>query len=256
MARTKVYTDKPYEQDQEHWYTQPEKVASKNDKAVIARRQENGWVWTFPYATRQKQTKQAFFASLTKTQRNKIQAEGFRLFNAWLKKGGNFNYESVDIEGDLRLRLIDLVDDQNAWGKIEEEEEIVIKKAGPKIKKPLTAFMYFNIDHRASVVNENPGIMFTEVGKKLGELWRQLDEEARAPYIFKADQDKKRYEAAVKEKEEPSPSVQEEDWVQVCEHQEEAAREAEIERFVDRLVERHHQAELDRHYKSLEEDDD
>ncbi len=46
----------------------------------------------------------------------------------------------------------------------------------PKKKRALTAFMIFSNAKRAEVKENNPGIAFTEVGKKLGEIWNALNE--------------------------------------------------------------------------------
>jgi hypothetical protein len=66
------------------------------------------------------------------------------------------------------------------------------ERTGPK--KPLTAFMYFNMDQRTKLVSENPGIAFGEVGKKLGAMWKELKDDQKAPYAAKAALDKKRFE--------------------------------------------------------------
>lgn len=67
----------------------------------------------------------------------------------------------------------------------------------PKVKKPLTAFMFFNMSIRPTVVLENPGIAFGDVGKKIGEKWKAMDEEAKKPFAKQAADDKKRYELAM-----------------------------------------------------------
>ncbi|KAH8589751.1 hypothetical protein B0O99DRAFT_636152 [Bisporella sp. PMI_857] len=58
----------------------------------------------------------------------------------------------------------------------------------------LSAYMFYANEQREYVRNENPGIPFGLVGKILGDRWRALNEEQRAPYVAKAAQDKKRYE--------------------------------------------------------------
>ena len=60
-------------------------------------------------------------------------------------------------------------------------------------KKNLSAFMFFSNDKREQVKTENPGIAFGEVGKKLGEMWKSLSAEGKAPYNAKAEEDKGRY---------------------------------------------------------------
>ena len=53
--------------------------------------------------------------------------------------------------------------------------------------------MFFSKDRRAQVVAENPGIAFGEVGKKLGEAWKALPAEERAPFEAQAAADKERF---------------------------------------------------------------
>jgi hypothetical protein len=44
----------------------------------------------------------------------------------------------------------------------------------PKKKRPLSCFMVFSKTMRPKVVAENPGIKFTEVGSRLGAMWKAL----------------------------------------------------------------------------------
>ena len=53
--------------------------------------------------------------------------------------------------------------------------------------------MFFSKERRASVVAENPGIAFGEVGKKIGEAWKALPAEERAPFEAQAAADKERF---------------------------------------------------------------
>jgi len=56
------------------------------------------------------------------------------------------------------------------------------KKAGGKAKKPLKGFMLFSSEHRAQIKEENPDLTFGGIGKKLGEMWRGLDEKTKEAY--------------------------------------------------------------------------
>ena len=60
-------------------------------------------------------------------------------------------------------------------------------------KKGLSAFMFFSKHERAQVVANNPGIAFGEIGKKLGEAWKALPAEERAPFEAQAAADKERF---------------------------------------------------------------
>jgi len=61
-------------------------------------------------------------------------------------------------------------------------------------KRGLSAYMFFANDNRDKVREENPGIKFGEVGKQLGEKWKELSAKEKEPYDKKAKEDKERYE--------------------------------------------------------------
>jgi hypothetical protein len=42
--------------------------------------------------------------------------------------------------------------------------------------------MLFSKENRAKVKEENPDITFGGIGKKLGEMWRELSEKEKAAY--------------------------------------------------------------------------
>ena len=49
-------------------------------------------------------------------------------------------------------------------------------------KKKLSGFMKFSKEQRPNIMKENPGIEFTQVGKKLGEKWRSLSDAEKKRY--------------------------------------------------------------------------
>jgi len=61
-------------------------------------------------------------------------------------------------------------------------------------KRGLSAYMFFANDNRDKVREDNPGIKFGEVGKMLGEKWKELTTKDKEPYDKKAKEDKERYE--------------------------------------------------------------
>ncbi|KAI7875292.1 hypothetical protein K492DRAFT_136696 [Lichtheimia hyalospora FSU 10163] len=67
------------------------------------------------------------------------------------------------------------------------------KKTGPK--RSLSAYMFFSQANRQKVKDENPDASFGEIGKLLGAKWSKMSEDEKKPYIAKAEEDKKRYEA-------------------------------------------------------------
>jgi len=69
-------------------------------------------------------------------------------------------------------------------------------------KRPLSAFLEYAAIRRPDILKENPGIAFGAVGKLMGEEWRAMPEDIKAPYVAKAeaakaqyDKDKAAYEA-------------------------------------------------------------
>ncbi|WPT14159.1 FACT complex subunit SSRP1 [Picochlorum sp. SENEW3] len=60
-------------------------------------------------------------------------------------------------------------------------------------KKALSAFMCFSNSVREKVKEDNPGIAFTDVAKRIGEMWKELSDADKAPYEAMANEDKERY---------------------------------------------------------------
>lgn len=108
-------------------------------------------------------------------------------------------------------------DDEEVSEDDEEEEEPVKKPVKKKAAKPakkeekpkkkkkdpnepkrgMSAFMFFSNAKRGEVKESNPGIAFGEVGKKLGEMWKNLDSDGKKTYEEKAAKDKERYEREI-----------------------------------------------------------
>ena len=65
-------------------------------------------------------------------------------------------------------------------------------------KRPLSSYMIFAGETRASVVAENPGFSIGEVGKALGAKWKAFSAEEKAPFEAKARDAKAKYEEAMK----------------------------------------------------------
>lgn len=61
-------------------------------------------------------------------------------------------------------------------------------------KRALSAYMFFANANREQIRTDNPDISFGEVGRLLGQKWKELSDSEKAPYEAKAAADKKRYE--------------------------------------------------------------
>ena len=56
-------------------------------------------------------------------------------------------------------------------------------KPKPKPKRKPNAYINFVKKHRPEVIKEFPDLSFTEIGSKLGEMWRALSDEEKKKYV-------------------------------------------------------------------------
>ncbi|KAI0030846.1 high mobility group box domain-containing protein, partial [Vararia minispora EC-137] len=61
-------------------------------------------------------------------------------------------------------------------------------------KRALSAYMFFSQEWRERVKTENPDASFGEVGKLLGQRWKELPEDDKKPFVDRAAKDKLRHE--------------------------------------------------------------
>ena len=66
------------------------------------------------------------------------------------------------------------------------------KKEGPK--RPMTSFLYFSNAKRPEIKDQFPGMSIGEVGKKMGEMWKEASPEDKKIYEDMASKDKERYQ--------------------------------------------------------------
>ena len=70
-----------------------------------------------------------------------------------------------------------------------------VEKADER-KKPSqrakTSYIHFCADHREGVIKENPNAAFTEIGKILGQMWRDADPKTKDHYKAKFEAEKER----------------------------------------------------------------
>ncbi|CAJ2675602.1 FACT complex subunit SSRP1 [Trifolium pratense] len=80
------------------------------------------------------------------------------------------------------------------------------KKKDPNApKRALSGFMFFCQMERENLKKTNPGISFLDVGRVLGEKWKNLSAEEKEPYEAKAQADKKRYKDELSGYKNPQP---------------------------------------------------
>ena len=93
-------------------------------------------------------------------------------------------------------------DDDDDGGKKSKKKKGA-KKDPNAPKRPRTAYMYFNIEMRPKIKEDNPDASFGELGKLIGQKYKEITEKEKAKFTAKAEKDKKRYEqemAAYKKK--------------------------------------------------------
>jgi hypothetical protein len=74
-------------------------------------------------------------------------------------------------------------------------------------KRGMSAFMLFSNEQRNKIKGENPEATFGEVGRKVGEAWKALNDKQKQVYVKKAEQDKKRYETELQKYTETQTTV-------------------------------------------------
>ena len=70
-------------------------------------------------------------------------------------------------------------------------------------KNPRTAYTFYMKDVRNDVAREYPKASFGEIGRIVGEKWRNIDEQTKSLYEKKATEDKNRYSMEMHEYIEP-----------------------------------------------------
>ncbi|KAI9206421.1 Non-histone chromosomal protein 6 [Polychytrium aggregatum] len=80
------------------------------------------------------------------------------------------------------------------------------QKAGKRAKKdpnapkrPLSGYMFFGTATRPQIKAENPTATFGQLGKILGERWKNMSDAEKQPWNDKAIKDRLRWEKEVKE---------------------------------------------------------
>ena len=74
-----------------------------------------------------------------------------------------------------------------------------MKQNSARIRKPASAFMYFSKANRDYIHKQGPGIKKEQIGKLLGEMWRELSDEEKVQYNNLAQQDQERYDREIAE---------------------------------------------------------
>jgi len=79
-----------------------------------------------------------------------------------------------------------------------EEENFSKKKIKSNIPRPKSAYLFFCEDQRLVIKQQNPNMNIVECAKMMGEMWKSIGSEEKKKYEQMAQQDKERYEQAMK----------------------------------------------------------
>ncbi|KAK3535989.1 hypothetical protein QTP70_023737 [Hemibagrus guttatus] len=77
-------------------------------------------------------------------------------------------------------------------------KEKKVKDAGAP-KRPMSAYMLWLNANRERIKSEYPGISVTDISRRAGEMWKQIDKSRREEWEKKAEEAKKQYDRAMKE---------------------------------------------------------
>eukprot|EP00698_Gefionella_okellyi_P001430 TRINITY_DN11388_c0_g1_i2.p1 TRINITY_DN11388_c0_g1~~TRINITY_DN11388_c0_g1_i2.p1 ORF type:complete len:377 (+),score=82.15 TRINITY_DN11388_c0_g1_i2:97-1227(+) len=144
----------------------------------------------------------------------KRQKTGFQRFKD--SKTREFKTENLDKQ-ELTAKI------QKLWEELSEEQkqkyepkpaeadtpkEKEKKKRDPaEPKKPLSAYMLFQAEHRESLKEEK--LSFAEAGKRLGEMWAKLDDAQKEKYNAQNAEAKAKYEVDIQEYKSTHPAATE-----------------------------------------------
>lgn len=77
--------------------------------------------------------------------------------------------------------------------KVKKIKKKIDPDAPFKPKKAKNAFMLFTAANREQVKTDNPDIKPTDISKKMGEMWADLSDEDKEPYVEEAEKLKAEY---------------------------------------------------------------
>jgi hypothetical protein len=73
-------------------------------------------------------------------------------------------------------------------------------------RKALSPYFLFVKKHRDQLRKDHPELSVPALGRKLGEMWRKLDEKARQPFVDESTKGKTDYQDQVRKHKETNPT--------------------------------------------------
>ena len=97
------------------------------------------------------------------------------------------------------LRKADIRRYRQEFENLTPEERVALvqkreKKKKSVIKGAVGPYMFFVKDRHRKVRTTNPDLKFADIGKILGQEWKNLSEEHKQPYLKQAQEDRYRFE--------------------------------------------------------------
>ena len=106
--------------------------------------------------------------------------------------------DSIVMIGELKAIVEELKNEILDLKKLIVRQQKVAKKKAGGPKHALTAYTFYSMEVRSEVKTAHPNAEFGDISKIIGEQWKALTVEQKAPYVAKAEADKKRYAKAMK----------------------------------------------------------
>jgi hypothetical protein len=66
-------------------------------------------------------------------------------------------------------------------------------------KRPRSAYLFFCQDHRDKIKSDDPKLSMTDMSKKLGGMWGEVNDKGREKYIEQNQEDQYRYKKELEE---------------------------------------------------------
>lgn len=166
-------------------------VAKKKRPRLIARRSivrypSTGWIF---FSSAQRDALTSKQPNLTFGQQSSILSGEWQSMTTEQKSPFMKQHEQDKLR--FQREILCLSPDKVSMLRIHRKKHREIRKAQPKA--PLSAYMIFVKDCRPSVVIEHPDMVFDEIGRSLGSMWRDLTDEEKVPYQIQSKTDKDRY---------------------------------------------------------------
>lgn len=132
--------------------------------------------------------------------------EGFPLTNSVILKGKLLGeaWRNLDDKEKSRYEKMASTDKERYKDEMKDySPPPATKEKGKKKKDPnepkrgMSSFMYFSNEVRPKIKKEHPEMSFGELGKKIGEMFRELSPEEKLKYEEMAKKDKARYQREI-----------------------------------------------------------